>query len=247
MRALGKWIKGFLRRRGYILQKYPKIQFDSVSTFDMAVTTLMCKVTEEVKFIQVGANDGVYGDPLRKFIINHPWKGILLEPQPEIFRKLQANYGSVQDRLEFRNCAIGLDGTGVTMYRKREDNDSDNTYASSVASVNANVVAGQLHAKRATLEAVNVPSVTLDTLIEETGFADFHLLQIDTEGFDYQVLSTIDLRKFKPYLIQFEHGHLTPDAITAAVSYLKDNDYKILYGGHQSDTLAIHDTFHILY
>ena len=38
-------------------------------------------------FVQVGVHDGVMHDPLRKFILNNNWQGILIEPQKDMLEK----------------------------------------------------------------------------------------------------------------------------------------------------------------
>jgi len=43
-------------------------------------------------FIQVGAYDGVTGDPICGYIRRYGWRGILLEPQRDVFLLLQKNY-----------------------------------------------------------------------------------------------------------------------------------------------------------
>ena len=45
---------------------------------------------ENIKFIQVGSNDGIQNDPLRKYILNKDtWSGLLIEPVPNIFLNLE--------------------------------------------------------------------------------------------------------------------------------------------------------------
>lgn len=44
---------------------------------------------ENVKFIQIGANDGITDDPIRKYILNHNWKGVLVEPNASVFESLK--------------------------------------------------------------------------------------------------------------------------------------------------------------
>src|SRR3954468_10330611 len=46
----------------------------------------------DVAFLQIGANDGVTGDPIRAFVTRYGWHGVCLEPQPEAFARLQATY-----------------------------------------------------------------------------------------------------------------------------------------------------------
>ena len=59
--------------------------------FRLAASHLQ-KSQDKVRFIQVGANDGVFGDPLREFIKSFGWEGILVEPQPDVFHHLLDNY-----------------------------------------------------------------------------------------------------------------------------------------------------------
>jgi len=65
------------------------------------------------------------------------------------------------------------------------------------------------------------------------------VLQSDAEGCDYDVLKTLDLSEVSPLIIQFEHGQLTRQKISGAVEYLSTHGYRVLYGGHQTDTLAL--------
>src|SRR4051812_7423126 len=56
-------------------------------------------------FIQVGANDGITDDDIRVHVVGQQWRGILIEPLPDVFEQLRANYSGF-DRLQFANLAI---------------------------------------------------------------------------------------------------------------------------------------------
>src|SRR5271166_6111911 len=75
---------------------------------------LLTKVSAEragFYFIQVGANDGLKDDPLRRFVSKYHWRGILVEPQPQVFERLVKNY-EAEKQLVFENVAIDdADGT----------------------------------------------------------------------------------------------------------------------------------------
>src|ERR1700692_184685 len=54
-------------------------------------------------FVNIGANDGVAGDPLVDLIRHNGWcKGIFVEPVSFLFERLRKNYGS-SDRFIFEN------------------------------------------------------------------------------------------------------------------------------------------------
>ena len=73
-----------------------------------------------IRFIQVGANDGFRGDPIRRMVQKYNWSGILIEPLPDIYEKLKENYKD-QEGLIFENAAIHRSKKEVVMFRYRKD------------------------------------------------------------------------------------------------------------------------------
>jgi len=238
--SLKTFIRKVVQKCGYQIQKYPFVVFSPIPVFDLSVQLLMAERGTSLNFIQVGANEGEYGDPLHNFIVKYPWHGILVEPQPDIFAKLRENYAAIQNRLIFENIAIAKDLSTIAMYRAPGN---PNVYESSVASVNPKAVARQLGLRLRHLEQFLVPCTTLDELVRKYNMSHIDVLQIDAEGCDYDVLKTLDLSEVSPLLIQFEHGQLTRQKISGAVEYLSTHGYRVLYGGHQTDTLALHRSF----
>lgn len=182
------------------------------------------------------------GDPLRAYIERHHWCGILVEPQPDVFARLLENYSKSCDNLIFENIAISPDQSMLRLYRvpgqevlpgqKMQD-------ALTVTSANPSVVAKQGGVSVDRLERVDVPALRLDTLITKHGFEDLDLLQIDCEGFDGEVIRSLDLTRFRPSLIQFEHGHMTRRDLAATEELLSSHGYHFLYGGRFADSLAM--------
>ena len=43
-------------------------------------------------FVNIGANDGVENDPIHPFLEEYGWAGVAVEPDPDVFATLQANY-----------------------------------------------------------------------------------------------------------------------------------------------------------
>ena len=69
-----------------------------------------------VTFVQIGAFDGKAGDPIGQLIVEGPnWEGIMIEPQPEAFKRLKANYRRQASRLTFLNCAVSS-GSGQKVF-----------------------------------------------------------------------------------------------------------------------------------
>ena len=64
--------------------------------------------------MQVGANDGVYGEPLRSCVRRFGWKGILVESRPDVYARIVENYRDSAEHLIFENIAISPDAAQVT-------------------------------------------------------------------------------------------------------------------------------------
>lgn len=71
-------------------------------------------VGDDVFFIQIGACDGITGDPLRTCIMANPnWTGVMIEPNPVVYDELKKNYAEQADRIEFRPVAVVATPTGL--------------------------------------------------------------------------------------------------------------------------------------
>ena len=62
-------------------------------------------------------------------------------------------------------------------------------------------------------------------VVEKSKFKIIDLLQIDTEGFDYEVLKMFDFQLFKPILVQFEYIHLSKEDYENSLRLLSKNGY----------------------
>lgn len=242
LRGIKNALQAGLRRRGIDVRKVPA-QFDHIPVFRLAVEALMARRGDALSFVQVGANDGMFGDPLRSYVLSRGWRGVLVEPQPNVFEKLKANYAACADRLVFENLAIS-DAGALTLYLPPlELEGRDKVYAESIVSSNAQVIARQIGMSEDKLRKVEVPAMTLDGLFARHGISELDLLQIDAEGHDWQVLQTLDLGRVRPRLIQLETGHLGRRELAAVAQHLNGAGYLIYYGGWQGDTVAMEKSF----
>mmetsp|Transcript_79962 Transcript_79962/g.213973 ORF Transcript_79962/g.213973 Transcript_79962/m.213973 type:complete len:161 (-) Transcript_79962:841-1323(-) len=56
-------------------------------------------------FVEIGANDGKFADPLFEKVNAWKWRGLLVEPLEDVFRLLKQNYAHLPG-LSFENSAI---------------------------------------------------------------------------------------------------------------------------------------------
>jgi len=180
-------------------------------------------------FIQIGANDGVKDDPLHDLICkNWYWRGLLVEPLPDVFQRLTATYGAQCHRLRWVNVAVSdYDGT-VDFYRHPKH---------SVCSGLKIITAKQRKADMVKLEVLGLTFKTLMEVAKVPKLID--LLQVDTEGYDDKVIAQCLGELKYPSIIHYEHKHLSETARTSVTTLMISKGYAIY--PEKFDTLAILD------
>jgi FkbM family methyltransferase len=195
-------------------------------------------------FVEIGANDGDHDDHLRPFILSGGWRGLMVEPVPWIFKKLSANYGSV-DGVTPVNVAIADRDGELPFYHLAEptgeDADSLPEWADGIGSFSRESVLS--HARvipdvdRLVVDT-KVPVLTFDSLCVRHAVERVDLVLVDTEGYDREVLESIDLRRWQPRLVVYEHYHLSADEQAGCRAYLEDAGYETMEEGFDTFCLA---------
>ena len=245
----GIWINRVLGRYGYEIKKKDalldecnakKIDFnDFLSAYFMNVEP------DSFFLMQIGANDGKMCDPIFKYVNKLKLKGLLVEPQKDVFLKLKENYKNNKN-LVFANVAISHKNEIKKMYRVRNDIIGLYEDFSGVASFDYNHVKRAInqHYKRLNLKekatkyiiSEEVKTLTFQNILNKNKICYFNFLQIDTEGFDFEIIKMINFNKYKPNIINYEHRCLTDIEKKESWKYLRTIGYNLFV--HDGDTTA---------
>jgi FkbM family methyltransferase len=167
---------------------------------------------EALQVVQIGSNDGRTADPIYMLMKRRKrWRGLFVEPVPYLFERLQKNYGQAE-RFVFEQAVIG-DGREATFYwvdpaAKQHFPDLPPWY-DMMASFDRNHILKQLNGiLEPFIVSEKIRSLTLPELLAKHRIQRLDLLHIDAEGNDWQILQQLDLDRFKPLVILFEHTHL---------------------------------------
>lgn len=187
---------------------------------------------KDVFFVEIGANDGVANDPLYRFVKEFGWHGVLLEPLPEIFEKLQANYAGVPN-VQLLNCAIGHEDGELPFYTIRiEEGTFRKAHQFSSFLKSAVLSQGKYVPNVADLiEERKVRVLGMKSLLDQIGDRHIDVLQIDVEGFDAEVVRMIPFDRIKPTIIHYEHSMLSKDDQNDCAQRLIDQGYKLMKDG----------------
>lgn len=183
-------------------------------------------------FVKVGAHDGVTGDPCSDLLLGDTaWKGLLIEPVPSCFARLAANFADAS-RFQLVNVAVGPGRSGATFYFVAPDARDAlphlPDYLDQLGSFDRNHILKHCDGALAPfIREMPVTVLPLAELLRSGGVRECHLLHVDTEGHDYEVLRTLDFSVVKPLVIFVEHNHLPPADKRGLIRLLRRHGYRV--------------------
>ena len=223
------------------------------------LSVVLAKLAEgpSLSIVQIGAYIGdTPNDPLFKFLQSHvpvraaanlDTKVVLVEPIREYFDQLRENYAGLP-QIELENLAISEREGVLEMYTLSVDPTEYGYPAwlsqlSSLKKDRMEELWGHYERNRAMQafylkhrEVERVKAVPLWQLLEQHEFSNVDLLQIDAEGYDYEILKSLDFDKTKPRFINYERVLLAEQEPDCR-EMLAGHGYVLLDWGQ--DTLAI--------
>lgn len=190
-------------------------------------------------FVQIGANDGKANDPLYEFIVlNHKrLTGVCVEPLKDFYEKLKGNYANFPGIIPV-NLAIHNSEKEIELYRVDPAKLSDlPSWAGGMGSFDLD-----FHKLSGTpsdcIITERVKCISLAELLQQHQIAEFDLLQIDTEGYDSEIIYNIDYSSISPLIIRFEHGVsggvMTETELTSLIRFLQDHGYETTLGSEDA-------------
>jgi FkbM family methyltransferase len=188
-------------------------------------------------FVEIGANDGEQHDHLRPMILEHEWRGVMVEPVPYVFERLRSNYATME-RVAVENAAIA-DGDGLRPFyhlAPAADYESEGLpqWYDGIGSFSRDSVLDHqrlIPDIESRLMQTEVRCLTFDSLCASHGLDRVDLLLVDTEGYDYEVLRHIDFTRHRPVLVIYEHYHLSPTDQAACQAMMQGAGYDTMSEG----------------
>jgi FkbM family methyltransferase len=190
------------------------------------------KTNPNPRFVKVGANDGLTGDPCSDLLLaDERWSGVLIEPVPFIFARLQKNFRD-RGRFSLEQIAVGPAGNGATFHyiepsAKLTHPDLPDWF-DQIGSFDPSHISKHFGTRLdAFVRKLPIRSEPLSEIFVRHQIASLELLHVDTEGFDLKVLSTLDFSRVRPKCIFIEHKHLDASDRRTLLGLLKAQNYRI--------------------
>ena len=180
-------------------------------------------------FIEVGGNDGIETDPtyyLERFL---GWRGVILEPLPNMARSCGIN--------RKRSKVVNVAAVSSHYQLKKitiVECAAQSVIKNSFAGVDKWIEATKEN-PRVTTEEIEVPTMTLDDIIDRYAYGEkIDLLVVDVEGYELHVLHGLDLDRHRPEYLLIEIHTDVPamDQKTELEKYFGDRYALIASLGH---------------
>ena len=162
-------------------------------------------------FVEFGADDGVLNSNTYVLEKSFGWNGLLMEPNPFIYKKLSINRNS-----KSLNIAVSKsDSTDVNFELNEDRQHSSITGFSSTPS-------SSLHRR------IKVKAFSLDSILEQENTPKyFDFLSIDVEGHEQNVLAGFTISKWLPRIVIIEHND-NPELKEYILKYFLSHNYKLM-------------------
>lgn len=183
-----------------------------------------------MNIIQIGANNG--RDHVLEFATQNKDKInkiILVEPVPLLENVLKETYKNFsQATIEIAGIVYDKTENTMPFYYLPGGNFEVSTF-----DINHLITHG---APKNEILTIHVPVMTFDELMKKHNLTELDNLFIDAEGMDCKILKSIDLKKYKINMIQFESEHSDGTRnrgrnFESVSQYLINNNYEIRHSG----------------
>jgi FkbM family methyltransferase len=166
-------------------------------------------------YFQIGTNNG--NDNFRKLVKeNNPDMVILVEPNLNLISEIKGNYSDIQNVHIFNNAIYYSNDELIELYIPAKKGvlgtRADNNIIYS--DVHFSLVPMNDWGNKDDMVKITTKSITFDEICKIHNITNIEYLQIDTEGFDSEIIKMIDLSKYTIKNIRFEKWGFKPECFT---------------------------------
>lgn len=163
-------------------------------------------------FVQIGTNNG--NDVFRDKVINDkPDLVILVEPNKLLINDIKNNYKDIPNIKILNNAVYYYNDTDIELFIPKNRNYRHSHF--SLLPMND-------WGDKKNMEKIIAKSITFDEICRQYNIIDIDFLQIDTEGFDSEIIKMIDFNKYNIKQVRFEKWGFSTSCFTTYNSELSN-------------------------
>ena len=183
-------------------------------------------------FMQIGTNDG--NDKFKELVYKFkPKIVILIEPNSQLCNNIKENYKYIENVIIINKCIYEKDNQEVSLFIPAKDGVYGNPGVQPER-VFGNFTYNNKHfslipmndwGEKKNMVEIKSSTITFNTLCEQYNITHINYLQIDTEGYDSQIIASIDFNKINIDMIRYEKWPFDENCFSKY-----HNENKQLYG-----------------
>ena len=185
---------------------------------------------EDTTLLQIGANDGVQQDPVRPILVERGLRAILVEPIPEVYEQLRANYSGFA-HVETVNSAIGTSDGKLKLYMLNPGSAGESSLIASFDEASVENFRQMWKLPREQMAAMEVPCLTVKTILAKSGLTRVNIAAVDTEGMDHLICRQLLDLDPPPEIIHFEYANCPEFEVRDVLSQLQRMNYAVARSG----------------
>jgi len=170
-------------------------------------------------FLDIGAHDGESLSNTLFFEKHRDWKGICIEPIPDVFEKLK----NVRN-CECINACISEKEGEVTFRRIHGYAEMLSGILDFMTEEHKKRIEHEVKLSKGSYEDITVKSLNINNVLRERGIGNIDYLSIDTEGAEFEIIKTIDFKSVNITLLTVENNENSKEIR----NYLKKQGYNYL-------------------
>ena len=165
----------------------------------------MINIEKNKVLVQIGTCSGHSLTDVFDLIVksNSPSKVILVEPNAALNKEIGKHYEGVKN-VFLENVAIVKKKTKKLVKLVYPKNNTNGANSNGICYGPHNFSLIPMDDWGDDLEVLEVPGMTFNELCEKHGITDIHYLQIDAEGYDTEIIKSIDFSKISIDTIKYE-------------------------------------------
>ena len=192
-------------------------------------------------FLDIGAHDGISFSNTYFFEKYRNWTGICIEPNPDVFIKLQKNRSCILE-----NCCISDEDKTVT-FRKVEG-DPEREMLSGILDFfdqgHINMIDTEIKLYGGKYTDIPIDSKNINEILLKHHIPHIDYCSIDTEGAEYLIIKSIDFNVIDITIFTIENNNNNNNKKVR--EFLKEKDYYCIPGGQHDDFFIKKGTLPIL-
>lgn len=174
-------------------------------------------------YFQIGTNNGndLFNKKCKK---DKPDKIILVEPNQSLYNQIKQNYKDISNVSIYMNSIYYKSNEKINLYiPELQKNSKIAVNNISYSDVHYTIYPMNDWGNIDNMEKIESTTITFDDICKQENITNIEYLQIDTEGFDYEIIKMIDLSSYNIKNIRFEKWLFNPNVYTKNFNDKADN------------------------